>query len=70
MFPEVHLPLRKGYVSVEELVRDPLEVSHNKRVSFNHFPLFTRGSFPRRGKITALTNFRLLTTPWELAGNA
>jgi hypothetical protein len=47
-------------VSVEELVRD---VSHNKPGLFqplSSFPL--RGSFPRRGKIAALTNFPLLTT--------
>jgi hypothetical protein len=37
LFPEVHLPPRKGYVSVEELVR---ELSHNKSVSFNHFHPF------------------------------
>jgi hypothetical protein len=60
LFPEVHHPLRNGYVSVEELVRDD---SHNKSGLFqplSSFPL--RGSFPRRGKITALTNFPLLTT--------
>jgi hypothetical protein len=57
---EVHHPLRNGYVSVAELVRDD---SHNKSGLFqplSSFPL--RGSFPRRGKITALTNFPLLTT--------
>jgi hypothetical protein len=27
LFPEVHIPLREGYVSIEELVR---ELSHNK----------------------------------------
>jgi hypothetical protein len=60
LFPEVHHPLRNGYVSVEELVRDK---SHNKTGLFqplSSFPL--RGSFPRRGKIAALTNFLLLTT--------
>jgi hypothetical protein len=60
LFPEVHHPLRNGYVSVEELVRD---VSNNKPGLFqplSSFPL--RGSFPRRGKITTLTNFPLLTT--------
>jgi hypothetical protein len=60
LFSEVHHPLRNGYVSVEELVRDD---SHNKPSLFqplSFFPL--RGSFPRRGKIAALTNFPLLTT--------
>jgi hypothetical protein len=60
LFPEVHHPLRNVYVSVEELVRDD---SHNKSGLFqplSSFPL--RGSFPRRGKIVALTNFPLLTT--------
>jgi hypothetical protein len=44
LFPEVHLPLRKGYFSVEELVR---EISHNKSGLFqplSSFPL--RQSFP------------------------
>jgi hypothetical protein len=39
LFPEVHRPLGKGYVSVEELVR---EFSHNKPVLFqllSSFPL-------------------------------
>jgi hypothetical protein len=40
LFPEVHLLLRKGYVSVEELVRG---LSHNKLGLFQ--PLF---SFPLR----------------------
>jgi hypothetical protein len=40
LFPEVHLPLRKGYVFVEELVR---EHSHNKPGIFQ--PL---SSFPLR----------------------
>jgi hypothetical protein len=60
LFPEVHLPLRKYYVSIEELLR---EISHNKPGHFQ--PLFSiplRRSFPRRGKITALTNLLLLTT--------
>jgi hypothetical protein len=59
-FPEVHRPLRNDYVSVEELVRNN---SHNKPSLFqplSSFPL--RGSFLRRGKITALRNFSLLTT--------
>jgi hypothetical protein len=53
-------PLRNDYVSVEELVR---ENSHNKSGLFqplSSFPL--RRSFSRRGKITTLTNFSLLTT--------
>jgi hypothetical protein len=58
LFIEVHLPPRKDYVSVEELVR---ELSHNKLGLFQ--PL---SSFPlrqsQRGKITTLTNFPLLTT--------
>jgi hypothetical protein len=70
LFPEVHHPLRNDYVSVEELVRDNC---HNKPGLFkplSSFPL--RGSFPRRGKIAALTNFPLLTTTlrasqWRLA---
>jgi hypothetical protein len=44
LFPEVHRPLRNGYVFVEELVRDN---SHNKPGLFqplSSFPL--RGSFP------------------------
>jgi hypothetical protein len=44
LFPELHLPLRKGYVSDEELVR---ELSHNKSGFFqplSSFPL--RRSFP------------------------
>jgi hypothetical protein len=60
LFSEVHHPLRNGYVSVEELVRDD---SHNKSGLFqplSSFPL--RGSFPRRDKIASLTNFPLLTT--------
>jgi hypothetical protein len=60
LFPEDRHPLRNGYISVEELVRDN---SHNKPGLFqplSSFPL--RGSFPRRGKIAALTNFPLLTT--------
>jgi hypothetical protein len=60
LFPEVHHPLSNDYVSVEELVGDN---SHNKSGLFqplSSFPL--RGSFPRRGKITTLTNFSLLTT--------
>jgi hypothetical protein len=68
LFSEVHRPLRNGYVSVEELVRDN---SHNNLVLFQ--PLFSfplRRSFPRRDKIAALTNFPLLTTTWELAGDA
>jgi hypothetical protein len=40
LFPEVHHPLRNGYVSVEELVR---ENSHNNSGLFQ--PLF---SFPLR----------------------
>jgi hypothetical protein len=40
LFPEVHLPFRKGYVSVDELVRG---LSHNKSGLFQ--PLF---SFPLR----------------------
>jgi hypothetical protein len=59
LFPEVHLPLRKDYVYVEELVR---ELFHNKSGLFQ--PLFSfplRKTFSRRGKITALTNFLLLT---------
>jgi hypothetical protein len=60
LFPEVHLPLRKGYVSVEELVR---ELSHNKSGLFQPLSSFTlRRSFPRRGKITALADLSLLTT--------
>jgi hypothetical protein len=58
--PDVHRPLRNGYVSVEELVS---ENSPNKSGLFqplSSFPL--RRSFSRRGKITALTNFPLLTT--------
>jgi hypothetical protein len=49
LFPEVHLPLRKGSISVEELVR---ELSHNKPGLFqplSSFPL--RQYFPRRSKI-------------------
>jgi hypothetical protein len=60
LFPEVHLPLKKGYVSVEELAR---ELSHHKSSLFQplcSFPLMR--SFSRRGKITTLTNFPLLTT--------
>jgi hypothetical protein len=60
LFPEVHHPIRNGYISIEELVR---EKSHNKSglfQSLSPFPL--RRSFSRRGKITALTNFLLLTT--------
>jgi hypothetical protein len=57
LFPEVHLPLRKGYVFVEELAR---ELSHNKPGLCQ--PLSSRRSFPRRGKITTLTNLSLLTT--------
>jgi hypothetical protein len=59
-FPKVHRPQRNCYVSVEELVR---EFSHNKPDLFqplSSFPL--KQSFPQRGKITALTNFPLLTT--------
>jgi hypothetical protein len=53
-------PLRKGYVSVEELVR---ELSHNKPSLFQPLSSFLlRRSFPQRGKITTLTNFPLLTT--------
>jgi hypothetical protein len=64
--PEVHLPLRKGYVSVKELVR---ELSHNLGLfqPLSSFPL--RRSFPRRGKIIDLTNLSLLTKPWELVGD-
>jgi hypothetical protein len=65
LFPEVHLPLRKCYVSVEELVR---ELSHNKLGLFqplSSFPL--RRYFSRRGKITALTNLPLLTTTLEVS---
>jgi hypothetical protein len=40
LFPEVHLPLGKGYVSVEELVR---ELFHNKSCLFQPF-----SSFPLR----------------------
>jgi hypothetical protein len=40
LFPEVNLPLRKGYVPVEELVR---ELSHSKSGLFQ--PL---SSFPLR----------------------
>jgi hypothetical protein len=44
LFPEVHLPLRNGYTSVEELVRDN---SHNKLGIFQPHSSFTlRGSFP------------------------
>jgi hypothetical protein len=38
LFPEVHLPLRKGYVSVEELVR---EFSHNKLGLFQPLSSFS-----------------------------
>jgi hypothetical protein len=44
LFSEVHHPLRNGYVSVEELVRDD---SHNKLGLFQ--PL---SSFPLRGSST------------------
>jgi hypothetical protein len=57
---KVHHPLRNRYASVEEIVT---ENSHNKSGLFqplSSFPL--RQSFSRRGKITALTNFLLLTT--------
>jgi hypothetical protein len=67
LFPEVHHPLRNGYVSIEELVRGN---SHNKLGLFqplSSFPL--RGSFPRRGKIVALTNFPLLTTTLGASGD-
>jgi hypothetical protein len=60
LFPKVHRPLRKNYISVEELVR---ENSNNKPGLFqplSSFPL--RQSFSKRGKITSLTNFPLLTT--------
>jgi hypothetical protein len=60
LFFEVHCPQWNGYVSVEELVR---EFFHNKMGLFqplSSLPL--RGSFPQRGKITALTNLPLLTT--------
>jgi hypothetical protein len=60
LFPKVHLSLRKGYVFVEELVR---ELSHKKSGLFqplSSFPL--RRSFSLRGKIIALTNLLLLTT--------
>jgi hypothetical protein len=40
LFPEVHHPLRNGYVSVEELVRDN---SHNKSGLFQ--PLSTKVIF-------------------------
>jgi hypothetical protein len=60
LFPEVHRPLRNDYVSVEELVR---ENSHNKPGLFQPLSSFSlMWSFSRRGKITALTNFSLLTT--------
>jgi hypothetical protein len=43
MFLEVHLPLRKGYVSVEEYVR---ELSHNKVGSLSStFLFFTKAIF-------------------------
>jgi hypothetical protein len=38
LFPEVHLPLRKGYVSVEEFV---MELSHNKSGLFQPLSSFT-----------------------------
>jgi hypothetical protein len=60
LFPEFHRPLRNDYVSIEELVRDN---SHNKPGLFQPFSSFPlRKSFPRRGKITTLTSFPLLTT--------
>jgi hypothetical protein len=60
LFFEVHLPLRKGYVSVEELVR---ELSHNKPGLFQPLsPFSLRRSIPRRGKLTTLTNLSLLIT--------
>jgi hypothetical protein len=56
----------KDYVFVEELIRNiPQQVG-----SFQ--PLFSiplRKYFPRRGKITTLTNLPLLTTTWELVGD-
>jgi hypothetical protein len=48
LFPEVHHPLRNGYGSVEELVRDN---SHNKPGLFqplSSFPL--RGSFHKEAR--------------------
>jgi hypothetical protein len=60
LYPEVHRLLKNDYISMEELVR---ENSHNKSGLFqpiSSFPL--RQSFSRRGKITTLTNFPLLTT--------
>jgi hypothetical protein len=67
LFPEVNRPLSNGYISVEELVR---KNSHNKWVLFqplSSFPL--RRYFSRKGNITTLTNFPLLSTTWELAGD-
>jgi hypothetical protein len=53
-------PLRNGYVSIEELVRDN---SNNNPGLFQPLSSFPLGrSFPRRGKITALTNILMLTT--------
>jgi hypothetical protein len=58
--PEIHLPLRKVYVSVEDLV---MELSHNKSGLFQPLSSFQlRRSFPQKGKIAALTNLPLLTT--------
>jgi hypothetical protein len=68
LFPQVHLPLRKGYFSIEELVR---ELPTTSRVSFNHFPPFPlRRSFPWRLKEARSQPSQTCycsPQPWELA---
>jgi hypothetical protein len=68
LFPEVHRPQRKGYVSVEELVR---EFSHNKPGLFqllSSFPL--RRSFHEEARSQPLQTCRCSPQPWELTGDA
>jgi hypothetical protein len=63
LFHEVHLPLRKVYVSVEELV---MELSHNKSSLFQPFSSFsTKTIFSTKRQDHALANLSLLTTTLE-----
>jgi hypothetical protein len=68
LFPKVHLPLRKDYASVEELVR---ENSHNKLGLFqplSSFPL--RRSFHEEARSQPSQTSRYSPQPWELADDA
>jgi hypothetical protein len=68
LVPEVHLPLRKGYISVEELVR---ELSDNMSGLFQPLSSFPLGDlFHKEARSQPPQTFRYSPQPWELADDA